>query len=88
MQKFLQFIILTFIYSSTYFGRPYAHNQEPNNWSSSLWCYLRNVVIAVLLLVVRPAGPTTYTFISVIPYAVYNLFFILPPPKSRIKSTG
>ena len=48
MQQFLQFIILTFIYSSTCFGRPHAHHQELNNWF-----YLRIVVIAVLLFVVR-----------------------------------
>jgi len=45
---------LTFIYSSTYFGYPHAHHQELNNYSSSLWFYLRNVVIAVLLVVVGP----------------------------------
>ena len=39
MQQFLQFIILTFIYSSTYFGRPHAHHQEFNNCSSSLPSY-------------------------------------------------
>jgi hypothetical protein len=55
MQQFLQFIILTFIYNSTCFGRPHAHHQELSNWSSSLWFYLRSVVIAV----VGPAGPTT-----------------------------
>jgi hypothetical protein len=54
-----QFIILTFIYSSTCFGRRHAHNQELNNCSSSLWFYLRSVVIAVLLVVVGPTGPTT-----------------------------
>ena len=43
-----QFIILTFIYSSTCFGRSPAHHQELNDWSSSLWFYLRIVVIAVL----------------------------------------
>jgi len=47
---------LTFIYSSTCFGRPHAHHQELNNCSSSLWFYLRSVVIAVLLVVVGPAG--------------------------------
>ena len=51
MQQFLQFIILTFIYSSTSFGCRHAHHQEPNNCSSSLWFYLRIVVIAVLLFV-------------------------------------
>jgi hypothetical protein len=30
-----------------------------NNCSSSIWFYRRNVVIAVLLVVVGPAGPTT-----------------------------
>jgi hypothetical protein len=43
-----QFIILTFIYSSTRFGRSPAHHQELNNCSSSLWFYLRIVVIVVL----------------------------------------
>ena len=52
MQQFLQFIILTFIYSSACFGRENAHHQELNNCSSSLWFYLRIVVIAVLLFVV------------------------------------
>ena len=48
---------LTLIYSSTCFGHPHAHHQELNNCSSSLWFYLRSVVIAVLLVVVGPAGP-------------------------------
>jgi hypothetical protein len=52
MQQFLQFIILTFIYSSTYFGHPHAHHQELNNCSGNLWFYLCSVVIAVLLVVV------------------------------------
>jgi hypothetical protein len=47
---------LTFIYSSTCFGRPYAHNQELNNCSSSLWFYLRNVLVGMLLVVVGPTG--------------------------------
>jgi len=59
MQQILQFIILTFIYSSTCFGRPHAHHQELDNCSSSLWFYLHIVMIAVLLFVVGPAGPTT-----------------------------
>jgi len=33
MQQFLQFIILTFICSSTCFGRPHTHHQELNNCS-------------------------------------------------------
>ena len=70
-----QFIILTFIYSSTSFGRSPAHHQEFNDYSGSLWFYLRIVVIAVLLFVVWPVivivalcswsgrltGPTTNT---------------------------
>jgi len=54
MQQFLQIIFLTFIYSSTCFGRPHAHHHEINNCSSSVWFYLRIVVIAVLLFVVGP----------------------------------
>jgi hypothetical protein len=47
------------MYSSTCFGRPHAHHQELNNCSSSLWFYRWSVVIAVLLVVVGPVGPTT-----------------------------
>jgi len=43
-----QFIILTFIYSSTFFWRSPAHHQELNDCSSSLWFYLRIVVTVVL----------------------------------------
>ena len=56
MQKFLQFI--TFIYSSTCFGRPHAHHHhELNNCSSSLWFYRWSVVVAVLLVVVGALWP-------------------------------
>jgi len=57
MQQFLQFIILTFIYSSSCFGHLHDRHQELNNCSSSLWFYLCIVVIAVLLFVVRLALP-------------------------------
>jgi hypothetical protein len=43
-----QFIILTFIYSVTCFGRFPAHHQELNYCGGSLWFYLRIVVIVVL----------------------------------------
>jgi hypothetical protein len=43
-----QFIILTFICSSTCFGRSPTHHQELNDCSSSLWYYLRIVVLEVL----------------------------------------
>ena len=44
------------MYSSTCLGRPYAHHQELNNCSSSLWFYRWSVVVAVLLFVVGPTG--------------------------------
>jgi hypothetical protein len=66
MQQFLQFIILTFIYSSTCFGRPHAHHQELSNCSSSLWFYRYSVVVAVLLVVVglasRPDNDQQYCY--------------------------
>jgi hypothetical protein len=42
-----QFIILTFVYSSS-FGRFPAHHQELNDCSGSLWYYLHIVVTVVL----------------------------------------
>jgi hypothetical protein len=42
-----QFIILTFIYNSTCFGRFPAHHQELIDCSGSLWFYLRIVVTVV-----------------------------------------
>jgi hypothetical protein len=57
-----QFIILTFVYSSTCFGRFPAHHRELNDCSGSLWFYLRIVVTVVLCSWSgRPAGPTTNT---------------------------
>ena len=47
-----QFIILTFIYSSTCFGRSPTHHQELNNCISTLLFYLRIGYIT---------GPTTNT---------------------------
>jgi hypothetical protein len=43
-----QFIILTFVHSSTCFRRFHAHHQELNDCSGSLWLYLRIVVTVVL----------------------------------------
>jgi len=59
MQQSFQFIILTFIYSSTCFGHPHARHQELNNCSSSLWFYLCIVVIAVVLFVVLTTNNST-----------------------------
>jgi hypothetical protein len=56
MQKFLKFYYLTFMYSAACFGRPHAHHQKLNICSSSLWFYRWGVVVAVLLVVVGPAG--------------------------------
>ena len=56
MQQFSSFIILTFIYSSTCFGRSPSYHQELNDYSSSLWFYLRIVVISWSG---RPARPRT-----------------------------
>jgi len=44
------------MYSSTCFEHPCTHHQEFNNCSSSVWFYRLNVVLAVLLVVVGPAG--------------------------------
>jgi hypothetical protein len=55
-----KFIILTFVYSSTCFGRFSAHHQELNDCSGSPWFYLRIVVIVVLCSWSgRPAQPRT-----------------------------
>ena len=57
-----QLIILTFVYSSTCFGRFPAHHQELDDCSGSLWFYLRIVVTVVLCSWSgRPVGPTTNT---------------------------
>ena len=53
-----QFIILTFVCSSTCFGRFPAYHQQLNDCSGSLWFYLRIVVTVVLCSWSgRPAGP-------------------------------
>jgi hypothetical protein len=57
-----QFINLTFVYSSTCFGRFPAHHQELNDYIGSLWLYLPIVVIVVLCSWSGwPAGTTTNT---------------------------
>ena len=48
MQQFSDVYFLTFIYSSTCFGRFPAHHQELNDCSGSLWFYLRIVVTVAL----------------------------------------
>jgi hypothetical protein len=56
-----QFIILTFIYSSTCFGRFPAHHKELNNCSGSLLFYLRFVVTVELLMMGGKAPETCST---------------------------
>ena len=46
MQTISKVYYLTFMYSSTCFGRPHAHHQELNKRSSSLWFYRWSVVIS------------------------------------------
>ena len=67
---------LTFIYGSTCYGCPHAHHQELNNCSSSLWFYLRSVVIAVLL-VDKPTGPTTTNSTATTTIRRYNQRLLL-----------
>jgi hypothetical protein len=55
---------LTFMYSSTCFRHPHAHHQELNNCSSSLWFYHWRMVVAVLLVMFGPTGPTNSTAIT------------------------
>ena len=50
---------LSFKYSSTCFGHPHAHHQELQQLQWQPLVYRRSLVIAVLLVVVGPAGPTT-----------------------------
>jgi hypothetical protein len=59
--KIFQFIILTFVYSSTCFGLFHAHHQELNDCSLSLWFYRRIVVTACCVRgrAGRPARPRT-----------------------------
>jgi hypothetical protein len=55
-----QFIILTFTYGSTCFGRFPTHHQELNDCSGILWFYLRIVVKVVLCydMKVKPEAVT------------------------------
>jgi hypothetical protein len=49
------------MYSSTCFGRPHAHHQELNNCNRNLWFYRWSVVVAMLMVVVGPAGRPEYS---------------------------
>jgi len=48
---------LSFKYSSTCFGHPHVHHQELQQLQEQPLVYRRNVVIAVLLVVVGPDRP-------------------------------
>jgi hypothetical protein len=66
-----QFIILTFVYSSTCFGRFPARHQKLNDCSGSLWFYLRIVVTVVLCSwsAGRPANDHNTTVTTIKPEA-------------------
>jgi hypothetical protein len=56
MQTFLQFITWRLCTAKHVSG---VHHQKLHKCSSSLWFYLRSVLKAVLLVVVKPTSPTT-----------------------------
>jgi hypothetical protein len=55
-----QVYYLSFKYSSTCFGHPHAHHQELQQLQQQPLVYCWSLVIAVLLVVVRSAGPTSF----------------------------
>jgi len=57
--NYSQVYCLSFKYSSTCFGYLHAHLQELQQLRHQPLVYRWNVVVAVLLVVVGPAGPTT-----------------------------
>jgi hypothetical protein len=52
------------MYGSTCFGLLHAHHQELKKYSSSLWFYSWNVVVAVLLVVVSPTATNSTAIIT------------------------
>jgi hypothetical protein len=64
MQQFFQFINLTFVYSSTCFGRFPTHHQELNDCSGSLRFYFR-IVVTVVLRAGRPDHEHSTTITTV-----------------------
>jgi hypothetical protein len=73
-----QFIILKFVYRSTCFRRFPAHHQELNDYSGSLWFYLRIVVTIVLCSWSgQPARPRTQHHTKVKPEAATAVIELL-----------
>ena len=73
-----QFIILTFVYNSTCFGRFPAHHRELSDCCGSLWFYLRIVVIVVLCSWLgRLARPRTHHDTKVKPEAATTVIELL-----------
>jgi len=60
-EKIFQFIILTFVYSSTYFGRFPTHHQELNDCSGSPLVLPSYRDDSHAVVVVGPASPTMNT---------------------------
>ena len=59
-----QVYYLLFKYSSTCFGHPHAHRQELQQLQQQPLVYRQSLVIAVLLVVVGPAGPRRTALLS------------------------
>jgi len=58
-----QVCYLLFKYSSTCFGHPHPHHQEQRLQQQPM-VYRQSLVLAVLLVVVGPAGPRTIALLS------------------------
>jgi hypothetical protein len=72
MHQSLSFIARRSNTAQTYFGHPHTHHQELINCSNRLWFTIGNVVVAVLLVVVGPTGPTTTNSTAITTFPTVN----------------